>query len=757
MVGCAGLAVALAVPCLSQQGGSPLRGQVMDAQGRALPGARLVLRDVRSGRVETVTTGSDGRFRSKLALTGHVNLQVDATGFRGVHEQVDAGTDVLIRLVPAALGETVEVTASINDVTLRSPDPAQRVYVGEELLDANPGRPGAPVSIPGLPVETASGGIKAPQYFAPGVAGDHGEPIAQYIAVGDFLAPNNLSANAHGNGYADPNILIPAVLAGVRTDGGAFNVLEGNHSLNLAVAYELRPRMNRFVTLTGDGRDLDLVTGLSFGGEANPGWVTLEALYGNGLLDRLEHRQQGKVNAAKLWAVGRHQVRLFGVGYYGQSFIPGLVPVGQAAVLRDTLDPRQHDQTHTGLVAMNDQWQLAPSEQVSLSGMFRTYNLALDSNFGDGLIRQSEFRTVAVAQASYSKVWMEQIGLMAGVDEARDAPRRLELDHYLSLDTTTYGPFVKVTENNLTINDAAPFAAVSGRLFHHLRYSLGWRQDEVRIVNTDLVKPANSFDQLASVSNPKGTVSWVPSAHSVLPVVSFSMGQAFFTNDPRIGTGTGEGTLVERAHAAQLVVEKEVSGTDLRLTLGRTSTDQTLAKIDADTGLQEDEGPGRLKYLTASASHRFRFGLLQASLSKADARDVSSGLPTPEAPRTIIDALGTTNHLPWQMQARGEFEYVGHKALGDGFEAVPVKEFRGAVVKPVPRYRLEFGVDFLVAGGYTGQTTEDLPAGWTPAAGLPGCPASALDCATQEMAVGVRLPSYVGGSVRYQFHSGGSQ
>src|SRR5579885_3333909 len=70
-------------------------------------------------------------------------------------------------------------------------------------------RPGAPISIPGLPIETASGGIKAPQYFAPGVAGDHGEPIAQYFQIGNFLYPNNLPANAHGNGYSDPNILIP--------------------------------------------------------------------------------------------------------------------------------------------------------------------------------------------------------------------------------------------------------------------------------------------------------------------------------------------------------------------------------------------------------------------------------------------------------------------------------------------------------------------------------------------------------------------
>ena len=86
-------------------------------------------------------------------------------------------------------------------------------------------------------LKPASGGIKRySQYFVPGVAGDHGEPIAQYIAVGGYLVTNNLSANAHGNGYADPNIYVSDALGNVTTDGGAFNVLEGNHALNLAFA-----------------------------------------------------------------------------------------------------------------------------------------------------------------------------------------------------------------------------------------------------------------------------------------------------------------------------------------------------------------------------------------------------------------------------------------------------------------------------------------------------------------------------------------
>jgi hypothetical protein len=78
-----------------------------------------------------------------------------------------------------------------------------------------------------------------------------------------ILLSNNLSANAHGNGYADPNILVPAVIKNVQVDGGAFNVREGNHSQNLSETYGLLPRLDPFMTLTGDYRDLDLVAGWS--------------------------------------------------------------------------------------------------------------------------------------------------------------------------------------------------------------------------------------------------------------------------------------------------------------------------------------------------------------------------------------------------------------------------------------------------------------------------------------------------------------
>jgi hypothetical protein len=46
--------------------------------------------------------------------------------------------------------------------------------------------------------------------------------------------------------------------------------------------------------------------------------------------------------------------------------------------------------------------------------------------------------------------------------------------------------------------------------------------------------------------------------------------------------------------------------------------------------------------------------------------------------------------------------------LGDGFAAVPVREFRGAMVRPFQSKGFDLGVNFFIASGYGGQTLENL-------------------------------------------------
>jgi hypothetical protein len=724
-----------------------LAGRVTDPQGNAIAGAAASLFRESGELAQRISTGVEGRFEFREVPPGKYQLNIEKNGFAPARRAVvvrDGGAvSVEVQLRLAATAQQVRVSTDVMDGSVESPDPAQRLVIREETLDANPGRPGAPVSIPGLPIETASGGIKAPQYFAPGVAGDHGEPIASYLQVGGYLTSNNLSSNAHGNGYADPNILIPQVIGDVVVDGGAFNVREGNHSQNLSATYGLRERFDPFFTLTGDYRDVDLVAGFSPDAHS---WIVGQASYGNGFLDRPEHRKQFKVNGWRNFEMGNHQLTLFGIGYYGFSYVPGLTPVG-ASTPNDTIDSRQKDQTHTGEIVVNDVWSLTGDQELQLSGFFRTYNLALYSDFGDGLIRQSEFRTVAGGNATYASKFGDFLSLLAGVDYQRDAPRRDDLDHYNFFAPTNpgyYGAFQRVTANNITIGAVSPYVAVEGKLAKDFHYYLGWRRDEIDFRNEDLLVPEHSFQKFAGFNSPKATVSFLPNDRSWLPNVSLSAGEAFFTNDPRIGTGTVEGTLISRSHSYQLVASKTIAGTDFRLTLGHTTTEASLAKIDPDTGLQANEGPGRLRYLTFAVRHYFGFGLVQASVSKADARDLSDGTATPEAPRLIVDGLVTLDHLlPVHLRARGEFEYVGARPLGELISGMPSSEsvglanseVRGSVLRAFRRGRMDVGVNFLIAKGYTGQTIEQL---------FPSPFANV---------VGVRLQSYVSASYTYRFQA----
>jgi hypothetical protein len=695
-------------------------GQVTDPQGKPVSAAAVRLNCDANRELQTATD-AEGHFAFPSLPDDACQIFAEAPGFTPATQKfvLRDSQVVTINLQFSAItrrADTLTVTASLSDLDIEHPDPSERINIRQDILDANPGRPGAPVSLPGLPIETASGGIKAPQYFAPGVAGDHGEPIAQFLLAGSYLVPNNLSANAHGNGYADPNIMVPAIIESVETDGGAFNVREGNHAVNLAATYEFRPRLEPFVTLTADYRDLDLAAGWSPSDPATHAWIALQASYGNGFLDTLEHRRQFKLNAFRVFQIGRHEITLFGIGYYAQSKIPGLVPIG-VPDLHDTIDPRQRDQTHTGELVLNDVWRISPSAELQLSGFFRTYNLALYSNFGDGLIRQSEFRTETGGNLTYIRKLTRHLSLMAGLDSLREAPRRLDLDRY--------EPFQSVTANNVTINFLSPYVAIDGRPTSWLRYNLAWRRDQIGFDNTDLLHASNSYQKWSGVNSPKATIGLLPPERIALPSLSFSFGQTFFTNDPRIGTGLMPGTPVSRAHSFQLVVAKTILGTDLRVTLGRVTQEQSLAKIDPDTGLQYDQGPSRNRYITVSARRYFRAAMIQASVSKADARDMLTGLPLPEAPRLIVDFLGAFDRLPFQLHARAEWEEVGRNPLGDGFVSIPVREFRGALTRQFGK-RLQAGINFLIATGYTGQTIES------------------------DELTGVRIPSYATLSFNYR-------
>jgi hypothetical protein len=125
-----------------------------------------------------------------------------------------------------------------------------------------------------------------------------------------------------------------------------------------------------------------------------------------------------------------------------------------------------------------------------------------------------------------------------------------------------------------------------------------------------------------------------------------------------------------------------------------------------------------------------------------------TGEPTPEAPRLIWDAVATENHLPFGLRARAEFEYVRKKPLGVGCGPAgnivcigePLPEFRGAILRPFLNGRMILSTEFLIASGYTGQTTEIF-----------AYPSDSTFPTPFQRIVGVPLKSYIAFSWTYHF------
>ena len=127
-------------------------------------------------------------------------------------------------------------------------------------------------------------------------------------------------------------------------------------------------------------------------------------------------------------------------------------------------------------------WRLTTSGPLAQTiwphsrAFFRTYNLGLFSDFGEGLIRQSEFRTVEGAEVRETHTFKPWLEGMAGVLYNEDDIRNDNLDHYLSDNPQSSGPFVKVLANNVTVREFAPYLAIRGEFGRHLRFYAGLTQ-----------------------------------------------------------------------------------------------------------------------------------------------------------------------------------------------------------------------------------------------------------------------------------------
>jgi len=229
--------------------------------------------------------------------------------------------------------------------------------------------------------------------------------------------------------------------------------------------------------------------------------------------------------------------------------------------------------------------------------------------------------------------------------------------------------------------------------------------------NQDLLMPGNSFTKLISTNMPKATVTFLPPDGTPLPSLSLSGGEAFHTADPRITAGPGAPeppNLVTSSRAYASHTEEGFGNTTLRMVLVRVANSEETANIDPDTGLQQYVGPSVNHALTATAKHFFTGGSIEASFSRADARNRTTGQPVPEAPRLDWDVAGHFDRLPLGLRRLENSSTWAANLLAMDLQECRCAKCAAHCCDRFHEGRASVGANFLLPSGYTGQTLETL-------------------------------------------------
>ena len=124
---CGSLIVGLlmcAVSVFAQQGTSEIRGKVADAQGAAVPGATIVVRNQDTGMFRETVSGADGTYLVSGILPGVYEITAELQGFKklglkDIRLEIGKTSTIDLALAVGALEEVVSVSAEspLVDVT----------------------------------------------------------------------------------------------------------------------------------------------------------------------------------------------------------------------------------------------------------------------------------------------------------------------------------------------------------------------------------------------------------------------------------------------------------------------------------------------------------------------------------------------------------------------------------------------------------------------------------------------------------------
>ena len=289
------------VPTSDKAYAPQLSGTVVDTSGAVIAGATVQVRSADGKLQRTTRSDRDGFFGISRLPAGSYRLVLSTAGFESKEIPVTVGASeapapLRITMAVSAVSTTINVQGR-QDNLVGMASSAGQVTVGAEELKNRPLLRSGEIleALPGLIITQHAGGGKANQYFLRGFNLDHGTDFAIFL---DGM-PLNLPSHAHGEGYADMNVVIPEFVELVDAEKGPYYADVGDYgSAGNAhvVFYKTLPR-NFFQVDGGMYQFARFVFGISqklgkgtllYGGEAyhdNGPWMHPENYYKfNGLV-----------------------------------------------------------------------------------------------------------------------------------------------------------------------------------------------------------------------------------------------------------------------------------------------------------------------------------------------------------------------------------------------------------------------------------------------------------------------------------------
>lgn len=145
---------------------------------------------------EQITMSDDeGRFPFRTLNPGAYQITAEAPNFSPVTRDIPVSSRLTVENIHFRSVSSVQKISVVEPTSdALTPDPSERTFLHSNCSKRILAGQEPQSQFPACRSKRHPAESKLHSYFAPGVAGDHGEPITQYLQIGNLFFPNNLPA-----------------------------------------------------------------------------------------------------------------------------------------------------------------------------------------------------------------------------------------------------------------------------------------------------------------------------------------------------------------------------------------------------------------------------------------------------------------------------------------------------------------------------------------------------------------------------------